>query len=385
VGVDATCWHMQRGFGRHARGLLGALLAADGVNRYTFFSDSSEDAPPLPAGSKWRRVRTASSTMGASAAGQGRSVRDLAAMSRALSDPELDLLLFPTAYSFVPVFSRARKVVLFHDVTAELYPDLALGAGGARLLWRLKVALARWQAHAVATVSEHSRAGLARQFGISADSIEVLGECPEPVFRPLLSPHLTPRLLSAGLVEGRRFIVYVGGFAPLKNLPRLLSVFAEMASRYGDVDLVMVGEDKQEAFHWDAQDLRRQAREAGLEDRVKFTGYLPDDDLVELLNLAVMLVLPSYNEGFGLTAVEAAACACPVVATTASPLPQILGEGGIFVDPHESPQIRGAMERLLDDSELRDRMSAAALAAASGLSWSGPARQLLALMGRVVA
>jgi len=78
--------------------------------------------------------------------------------------------------------------------------------------------------------------------------------------------------------------------------------------------------------------------------------------------------------------VEAAACGCPVVATAASPLPDLLGDGGLYVDPGSTAEIRAALERVLEDPDLRAKMSAAASTAAAGLSWDEPARRLLALI-----
>src|SRR6516225_7550376 len=98
IGVDATCWHNRRGYGRHARALLTALVRHDGRNRYTLFLDSTEAAEPLPEGCEVRVLRPAAPTVVAASANGRRSAADLWRMSRALSAPEFDLLLFPTIY-----------------------------------------------------------------------------------------------------------------------------------------------------------------------------------------------------------------------------------------------------------------------------------------------
>src|SRR5213079_2255480 len=93
------------------------------------------------------------------------------------------LLLFPTIYSYVPVLSPARKIVMIHDVIAETYPDLTMPRRSGRLFWKTKVALGRWQADAVATVSDYSRRGIVEQFGIDPERVYVVGEASDPVFR----------------------------------------------------------------------------------------------------------------------------------------------------------------------------------------------------------
>jgi glycosyltransferase involved in cell wall biosynthesis len=147
----------------------------------------------------------------------------------------------------------------------------------------------------------------------------------------------------------------------------------------------MVGEYKKEIFHSYYGILKTRATELGIADRVIFTGYLTDDDLVVLLNIATVLVLPSLIEGFGLPAVEAAACGCPVIATTASPLSDLLGSGGVYVEPTKREDLKLALERILGSEELRQQMRAAGLAAARQLTWEGAARQMIDIFKQAVA
>ena len=113
-----------------------------------------------------------------------------------------------------------------------------------------------------------------------------------------------------------------------------------------------------------------------MRERVVFTGYLKDEDVVVFLNLASVLVLPSLMEGFGLPAVEAAACGCPVIATNESPLASLLGGGAISILPREQ-EIEQALVSVLSSEEMRRRMSQAGLAAAQALTWNNAARQLM--------
>lgn len=385
IGVDATCWQNARGYGRHARSLLGALLALDRENRYIFFLDSTEHVESLPPNAEPRVVRTSAPTAVAASAHGRRSARDLWRMSRAMSDADLDLLVFPTIYSYVPVFSRAKKVVLIHDVIAETYPHLTLPRLTARLFWNAKVTLGRRQADAVVTVSEYSRQGIQARFKVAPERLFVVGEANDPVFRVLEGPLPTPRLADHGISQGLRTIVYVGGFSPHKNLETLIQVFGTLVIQHDlrDVRLVLVGEYRNEVFHSYFGRIREQVAALGLSDRVIFTGFLPDEELVVLLNLATVLVLPSLMEGFGLPAVEAAACGCPVIATTASPLPTLLGEGGLYVDPTKPDDLLAALRAVLESEPLRRRMGAAGLAAARKLTWDAAARDMLDVLRKV--
>ena len=170
IGVDATCWHNRRGYGRHARALLRALTRLDSSNQYTLFLDSTEAAEPMPEECEVRMLKPATPTVLAASANGHRSAADMWRMSRALSAAEFDMLLFPTIYSYVPIFGRARKLVMVHDVIAETYPQLTVPRLPARLFWNIKVALGRMQADALITVSDYSREGFSSVFGIDPDA-----------------------------------------------------------------------------------------------------------------------------------------------------------------------------------------------------------------------
>jgi glycosyltransferase involved in cell wall biosynthesis len=387
IGVDATCWQNLRGYGRHARSLLGALFRVDRENRYILFADSSEHLETIPSRAEVKLVPSVRPASLAASANGHRSAHDLWKMGRAMSAPNFDLLLFPTIYSYVPVFSRAKKVVMIHDVIAETYPKLTLPNPAARFFWNAKATLGRWQADAIVTVSDYSRQGILKRFRLAREKVFVVGEASDPVFHVVDDPQPSLRLRSLGVTAENRSVIYVGGFGPHKNLEMLLEIFKELAEQkdFGDVRLIMVGEYKKEIFHSYYGILKTRVTELGIADRVIFTGYLTDDDLVVLLNIATVLVLPSLIEGFGLPAVEAAACGCPVIATTASPLSDLLGSGGVYVEPTKREDLKLALERVLGSEELRQQMHAAGLAAARRLTWEGAARQMIDIFNQVVA
>jgi glycosyltransferase involved in cell wall biosynthesis len=173
-------------------------------------------------------------------------------------------------------------------------------------------------------------------------------------------------------------VVYLGGFSPHKNLEALIAAFAQIAARaeFADTVLVMVGDTSGDAFHTYYGTIAAQVEALGLRGRVIFTGYLDDEDVVVLLNLGSVLVLPSLMEGFGLPAVEAAACGCPVIATKASPLESLLDGGGIYIDSSEDA-IQRSLETVLRSEELRARMGQRGVAAAARLTWENAARQMI--------
>lgn len=374
IGVDATCWPNRRGYGRHARCLLTALAEVDRENRYTLVSDVPFNPP---GGMELRLVECSRPAAEAASAEGRRSLPDMIRMSRALSDPSFDLVLFPSVYSFVPVFSRAQKAVFIHDVIAEKLPELTHPSLLPRLLWRAKVALAIRQAGVILTVSEYSRRGIASHFGIPVDSIHVAGEAADPVFRRLPDAPAEPDPI----------IVYAGGFGPHKNVPMLVEAFLEISAEpeFAAWRLVLVGERRSEVFHTEAGSIHDRIVTRGGEPRIEWTGYLPDEALAALLNRAYVAVLPSRMEGFGLPAVEAAACGCPSIVTAESPLPELLGEGCLPVDPRRPEDLESALRRVLTSGILRSRMAATVRAAAMGLSWQASAQQVVGVFQSIAS
>jgi glycosyltransferase involved in cell wall biosynthesis len=387
IGVDATTWQNTRGYGRFARSLLSSLVRLDEGNQYTFFIDSNESVSAIPPQVKIQMVRASKPTAVSASSGGARSVSDILRMSKALSEPGFDVLLFPTVYSYVPVISRAKKIVMIYDVIAEKYPDLTTPSRRGRAFWKVKVALGRRQADAIVTISGYSRDGIAEFFLIPPERIHVVNGASDPIFQVLDQPEWTPHLVSLGIPTSGRLITYVGGFGPHKNLSVLVAVFAKLAvsKEYSDARLVMVGEFQQEVFHTEIGEIRRQIKELGVGDLVTFTGYLPDEELVILLNRSTVLTLPSLIEGLGLPALEAAACGCPVVATAESPLPEMLGDGGIYINPNKANELEEAIKRVLDSTEQRTKMREAGIAATGALSWDEAARQMMSIMGEVVS
>ena len=374
VGIDATCWDLRRGFGRHTRGLISALVEIDKHNKYVFFVNRAR-APELISRHQIRFVPDVRSTRNGA-----RRIADIAHASWTISREPLDVILFPTIYSFVPVFSRAKVMIILHDATAEMLPNLALHDRMARVLWNSKVAIGKWQADSLITVSDYARAQLTEYLNIPSESIKIVGEAPAVLFRPISRSALNyERLAAVGVKPERRVIVHLGGFSPHKNLSYLVREFQALIedSTYADVDLLLVGDTQPDAFNTCYEALTEEIRKSALADRIRLAGFVSDEVLVDLLNIAALAVMPSLNEGFGLPAVEAAACGCPVIATLASPLPAILGSGAIYIDPRDNGALREALGRVLSSPELSCEMGKAGQAAAAKLSWKTEAGKLL--------
>ena len=382
VGIDATSWANRRGYGRYTRGLLKALLRRNQEHEYVFFWDSLAQ-PDEELEAEHVVVDTGRAQTEAAAHDGSRSLRDLLTMGRAVAKVELDALLFPTVYTFFPVRTRAKVIVGIHDVIAETYPELVFPRRSNRLFWHLKVAVARRQADYILTVSDYSKQEIARHFGTAPDTIWVVEDAADAIFEESAVDPEHPLLKRLGLEGGARFLVYLGGVNPHKNVPGLIRALADLGEHEGELKLAIVGEVERESFTPGARPVSELIDELGLEKRVFFTGYIDDDELVMLLNAAAALVLPSFAEGFGLPAVEAAACGTPVVATRNSPLPQLLEGGGAFVDPADQRSISAGVKQVLGNEEERRQMGEVAKQRARQLSWDRSAQKFERLLAHL--
>jgi glycosyltransferase involved in cell wall biosynthesis len=250
------------------------------------------------------------------------------------------------------------------------------------------VALALRQADLVLTVSNFAARELEDVLHVARDRIRVAVEAPADAYRPSdSSDDIAQAAARLGLPPGARWIVYVGGFNPHKRVDRVVRAHARVSSkRPGEaIYLLLVGTVSGDVFHGELDHIRRTIEESGSTERVRWTGFVPDEELRHLHSGAIALVLPSESEGFGLSAVEAAACGAPVVATTASPLPELLEGGGIFIPPGDEDAMTEALLLLSSDESLRRSYGATACARASLLRWETSARVTLGALREVAA
>ncbi len=353
-----------------------ALAAPD--DRFVCFVDNAS-AGRLPCyHSNIREVLVATSADAARAASWSgyRSPRDILAMTRAVSRERLDVFFSPSVYTFFPLPPGLRAVVTIHDAIAERFPLLTLPSSRARLFWKAKLKFALMQARRILTVSDYAAADVARAHRVPRDRIDVAVEAPAEAFRPQNPEVVQAAAANAGLPADARWFVYVGGFSPHKNVPSIIRAHAELVSKCADEKphLLLVGTLDNDIFLGDMPVIRAAIDAAGTTDLVHWPGFVPDDVLSALNTGAIALLLPSAAEGFGLPAVEAAACGTPVIATIESPLPHLLAGGGIFVTPGNDAELTQAMSRLWASPELRDEMGSRAQTKAGEMTWESSAR-----------
>ena len=373
IGVDASTWGNNRGFGRFTRELVGAMARRGGDHDLVLLTDDALPLDGLGPRAALAPVRSARRVIDAATASGRRGVADLLAFRRRAAAERLDVLFFPAVYSWFPPPRGLPNVVTFHDAIAERFPDLVFPHWRQRLAWTAKTWAAKRAASRVLTVSESAKAEIVRFLGIPAARIDVIREGAAPAFAPVADPaRRAVARAAAGLPEGARFLIYVGGFAPHKNLLRLLEAFDRVLARegLGDLALVLGGDPGGGGFHSITDRLRAAvAASPRLARAVRFPGYLPDDDLAALHTEALALVLPSLSEGFGLPALEAMRCGAPVLGAAGGAVMEVAGGAGLGFDPLDAGSIAAAIERIARDGALRGRLRAQAIPETGRNTW----------------
>jgi len=246
-----------------------------------------------------------------------------------------------------PAVCRVPLVITIHDLAHIQLP--CFSNYRRRFYYEFLVRPASNRARRVITVSEYSRREILRWTGLPEGSVTNVGNGVDSTFRP----------------EGHRYdpgfpyILYVGNARPHKNLNRLFSAFAQIDDPR--LHLVLTTPKTQE--------LVMRLIEKGIEGRVRFAGPVSDEDLPALYRGALALVFPSLMEGFGLPPLEAMACGTPVVASGSTAIPEVVGDAALLVDPLDAADIRQGIERVLEDSALRNAMRQSGLARARLFSW----------------
>jgi glycosyltransferase involved in cell wall biosynthesis len=284
----------------------------------------------------------------------------------------VDLLHGP---AFVgPLASDCPFLITVHDLSFLFYPQgfRVLNRTYLQLLTRLSARRAR----RIIAVSDSTKRDLVQHYGLLPAKVDVVHNGVDASFRPLPADQVAAFRTRAGLPD--RFILFVGTLEPRKNVAGLIEAYARLPEERPP--LMLVG-----GKGWLYDEIFARVEALDLSDEVRFVGYVPAEDLPWWYNAAELFVYPSLYEGFGLPPLEAMACGTAVISSTASSLPEVVGEAGLLVDPAEPAALAMAMGQVLKDTDLQGTMRAAGLARAQGFSWQETARRTVESYRRALA
>ncbi len=289
------------------------------------------------------------------------------------------LLFHSTDFNGIPISKKFKTVVTLYDLTPLSFSDTYLKNKPLDVRWGYKNILKRYQrADHIISISEATKKDAIQLLGISEDRITVVPLAfDKKLFHPLEDSDAVKKIkIKYNLPE--RYFLYSGSLEPHKNIERVLKAYKSLSNlpeRFVFIGIHSQGQ--RESF-------LNQIRDLELTERVKHLGYVEDGDLSALYCGATAFVFPSLKEGFGLPALEAMACGCPVISSNLSAMPEVVGEAGILIDPNDEKALEESMARLSSDEKLRERLKAKGLKRTSSFSWERCAQETLKVYKKVL-
>ncbi|MGL4774435.1 MAG: glycosyltransferase family 4 protein [Clostridium sp.] len=231
----------------------------------------------------------------------------------------------------------------------------------------------------IITVSEFSKLDISKEFNYPLDKIFVTHLAAEKIYKPL-SKCQCKNIISNKYDIDDKFVLYVGGFSPRKNIIGLIEAFSLIPKEERlNTKLVIVG-NKGISY----PKYQKRTEDLGISNEVIFTGFIPLEDMPIFYNAAEVLVYPSYYEGFGLPPIEAMACGTPVIASNVTSLPEVCYDSALLVNPYNTEALSYTISRVLNDSFLMLTMVKKSLMRSNLFSWENTASLTLDAYRKII-
>jgi len=336
------------GIGTHIWNMLKSLSKIDRENEYFLIGFSPSSLPPL--GKNFNFVRTKAKKY---------SISEHIKIPILLREIKCDI--FHSPHYVVPFFYKGLTTATIHDVIHLLFPSylplkILRYYAYFQIMRTLKVSKIAF------TVSFSSKKDIIRFFPWAEKKIEVIYNGVDERFFERAKAEICEKYKK----ELGNYILYVGNIKPHKNIGILLKGIRKLKG----VKLVIAGSSP------DNNILERIERE-GLEGKVVFMGFLPFEELSALYESSQVFVFPSFYEGFGLPPLEAMAKGVPVVSSSAPSMPEILKNGAVYFDPDSEDSLIEAIVSVMENKDLRERITMEGRNVAQSYKWSDSATKIL--------
>lgn len=287
-----------------------------------------------------------------------------------------DLVHIPHLF-WLPRNLACPYVMTVHDLLEHMYG--ARGSSGLKrsLHFQLTRRVLRG-AERILAVSNFTKNEIEKVFGIPSYRLEVIHNAIDPRFLHGHASGVDRQVLAERYQITYPFLLYAGRISPHKNLVRIIEAFSalkaelEKEEMYPDLKLIIIGDELSKH-----PDLRRTVVRGGVQNDVRFLGFVPIDVLRIFYDAAKIFVFPSLYEGFGLPPLEAMAHGTPVLTSNASSLPEVVGGAAVMVNPENVFEIMRGLHRVLLDQALREKLKQRGYEQVEKFSWDESARKIL--------
>ncbi len=369
IGIDARFYgSLGKGLGRYTEKLIKNLQEIDKKNQYFIFllkenfqecEIVSQNFHKIIVNCRWY------------------TLKEQISLPLILNQYRLDLVHFP--HFNVPLLYRKNFIVTIHDLILISFPTLRRTTLNP-LFYRLKFLAYRFvinsaikRAKKIITVSRFTKKDLLRNYSLSAEKIAITYEACEPRLKSKSDKNRSVQVLEKyGIIKP--YLLYVGNAYPHKNLEKLILAFQLLRKRVGNLNLVLIG--KEDYFF---KKLKEKTKKQKTNEKIIFTGFVPDFELEEIYRHAQIYVFPSLYEGFGLPPLEAMAQGVPVASSNHPCMKEILENSVLYFDAQKKEDMAEKLHLLLQDENLKKTLIARGLEQIKKYSWKVMAEKTLSL------
>lgn len=297
---------------------------------------------------------------------------------------DLDLVHFPYFEPFflaLPLYKKYKTVVTVHDLTPIVFPNAFPKGIKGKIKWQMQRYSLK-KANLIITDSESSKKDILKYVGVKQDKVRVVYLAAGEQFKKLETGNWESEIKKQyGLPN--RFVLYVGDVTWNKNLPRLLDAVVQLGIPIVMVGKSLVSKDYDSNNPWN-HDLNRVNEIANGNKNIIRLGFISNEDLVKIYNLATVFVMPSLYEGFGLPILEAMSCGCPVITSKEGSLKEVAGNAAYYVDAYDVESIKNGINKVFNDESLRKELSEKGLDNVKKFSWKKTAEETLEVYKKVI-
>lgn len=361
------------GIGTYMRNVVRTLARLDRESKYFLIGSPTKVAEcgPLPANFHAIALATRDDTV--------KGNLEFRAIVRRL---ECDLAHIPHLY-WIPRGLPCPYVITVHDLLEHMYAARDSSSLRRGLHFHLtRRVLGR--AARILAVSQFTKNEIEKMFRIPEEKIEVVYNAIDERFLHGHASDSDRQMIAERYQVTYPFVLYAGAIRPHKNVVRIIEAFSalknqlEKEAQYPDLKLIVIGDDLSSHPR-----LRRTVIRSGVQNDVRFLGFVPIEVLRIFYDVAKVFVFPSLYEGFGLPPLEAMAHGTPVVASNSSSIPEVTGTAALLINPENVFEIERGLQRALLDQGLRERMKQRGYEQAQRFSWTSSVARILEIYREV--
>lgn len=354
IGIDTqTVFSKKTGFGFYVENLVNNLKKIDKKNKYICIKPKTKTNEELNT--------------------PRRFIWDQFTFPKIAKKKRVDLLHQPCFSA--PIFYKGKKIITIHDLyTIKNASDVPFFS--RQFFGRWMPFSYKYVDHIIA-ISEYTKKDIIKYLKIPNNKITVIYEAGDEKCKKITNFDQINLIKNKFSINGD-YMIHIGTLTPRKNLEFLIKVYTQVIKKNPNIKLVITGKKG-----WYYQNLFDITNKLGLNKKVIFTGYITNFEKSVLYSGAKIFLFPSLYEGFGLPLLEAMNCEVPIISSNVTSIPEVVGEAGILLDPHNEKEWIKSINKVLSDQNLRNKMIEKSLLRSKQFSWEKTAKETLKVYEKI--